>query len=241
MTDLLPEHEPVFEPHMKEALRHLDALLPEHQKCFLDAWGERSHYQYDSVLLGAVEDVLDVYAASWGALIAWDSVKRYGDDRSWLKPKIYVIDVESEAAAQRWRNVRNWHIEHGSAFAQAAKLYRRECGWDFAPGRSGTWIVWLKPFELIGEDIFRGRMGGFLICQDRMERGGPPDTIAHVWVAKEFRRHGVASRLMRKALKQFDIKRIDGPLTEDGEALVEALGLTSLADERRHNVREDAA
>ncbi len=39
---------------------------------------------------------------------------------------------------------------HGSALDRAGLVYKRACGWDFAPGEAGVWLVMLAPLSASG-------------------------------------------------------------------------------------------
>jgi hypothetical protein len=64
---------------------------------------------------------------------------------------------------------------HGSALNRAGLAYRRACGWDFAPGESGVWLLMLAPVAASGGEeglwFFSGRLAGFVVVYDRDEDG----------------------------------------------------------------------
>jgi ribosomal protein S18 acetylase RimI-like enzyme len=100
----------------------------------------------------------------------------------------------------------------------------RECGWDFAPGKAGMWLVRVAPTSWIGGEergFARGNLIGFLILHDRDE-DGEHESIVHIWTARAHRRSGVASGLLAEARSRFPVRLIEGPATEDGYALIEA-------------------
>lgn len=113
----------------------------------------------------------------------------------------------------------------GSAFDQAALVYKRACGWDFAPDEAGVWLVMLAPTGAIGgEDgpwSFSGRLTGFVIVYDR-DQDGAYEAVGHIWTAAAWRRRGIAQRLVHEARSRFPIAIVEPPYTSDGAAFLEA-------------------
>jgi ribosomal protein S18 acetylase RimI-like enzyme len=115
---------------------------------------------------------------------------------------------------------------HGSGLDKAGRAYRREAGWDFAPGEAGVWLLMLAPvtgFPEEGGDLpwrYSGHLAGFVILYDRDE-DGTHETVGHVWTAAGWRRRGIATRLLAEARTRFSARHVEGPFTEDGAALVE--------------------
>ena len=115
---------------------------------------------------------------------------------------------------------------HGGALDQAARVYRRECGWDFSPGESGVWLLMLAPVSAVGGSsgepwFYSGHLAGFVILHDR-DKDGTYESVAHMWTAKAWRRRGIARRLLGKARSTFGTRDFEGPFTEDGAAFVRA-------------------
>ena len=111
-----------------------------------------------------------------------------------------------------------------SAFAKAALLYKRECGWDFAPGEAGVWLAYFIFTESMGSEsafFYHGNLVGFAILQDRDE-DGRYESIAHVWTAKAARRKGVARELVAQARRDFPVRTVEAPFTKPGGALIGA-------------------
>lgn len=112
----------------------------------------------------------------------------------------------------------------GSPLDRAARTYRRECGWDFSPAGSGIWVLMLAPTSGSGADgewSYEGHLVGFVILHDRDE-DSRYESVAHMWTARSWRRKGIAIRLLNEAKTRFEFREIEGPLTDDSAALLEA-------------------
>ncbi len=112
-----------------------------------------------------------------------------------------------------------------SALDRAARAYKREAGWDFAPGESGLWILVLAPVHGFGGGgdrswLYSGHVVGFVILHDR-DDDGEYESVAHIWTASAWRRRGIARRLMAEARARFPVADVEGPYTEDGGAFLQ--------------------
>ncbi len=112
----------------------------------------------------------------------------------------------------------------GSSLERAARAYRREAGWDFAPGESGIWLLMLAPVTAIGGGVdepwsYAGHLTGFAVLCDR-DKDGEYEAVSHIWTAAAWRHRGIALRLLEEARSRFGVRNIEGPYTEDGQALV---------------------
>jgi GNAT superfamily N-acetyltransferase len=107
---------------------------------------------------------------------------------------------------------------------EAGAAYRRACGWDFAPGLAGTWLLYCLPVSGTGTDeemLFRSIVPGFLILYDE-EGDGNYKWIGHMWTAKAARRKGIATALLKRARADFPVKDVQGPATDGGLAFLKA-------------------
>jgi ribosomal protein S18 acetylase RimI-like enzyme len=104
--------------------------------------------------------------------------------------------------------------------ARAAIAYQRTAHWDFAPGEAGIWLCYYLITDGWGGDewYYNGNLVGFVILYDR-DKDGQYESLAHVWTAAAARRRGVANTLIAHAREHFPIKKVEGPLTDDGAAL----------------------
>ena len=111
------------------------------------------------------------------------------------------------------------------ALDRAATAYRRECGWDFAPGDAGIWLMMLAPASGQGFSDepwhYTGHLAGFVILYDRDE-DGEYESVGHMWTASAWRRRGIARRLLQEARSRFGARDFEGPFTDDGGAFVRA-------------------
>ncbi|SFW88320.1 GNAT family N-acetyltransferase [Amycolatopsis australiensis] len=114
---------------------------------------------------------------------------------------------------------------HGSALDRAGLAYKRACGWDFAPGESGVWLLMLAPVGASGGEeglwFFSGRLAGFVIVYDRDEDGAY-ESVGHIWTASAWQRRGIARRLLTEARSRFSITTVEEPYTEKGAAFLRA-------------------
>lgn len=117
-----------------------------------------------------------------------------------------------------------------SALGRAASAYRKEAGWDFAPGSAGIWLLMLAPRSAMGASdgdddwSYYGNLAAFVILYDRDE-DGDYENIAHIWTAAAWRRRGIARQLVGEAGRRFGAVRAEGPFSDDGESLLRACGL----------------
>ena len=112
-----------------------------------------------------------------------------------------------------------------SPLFRAARHYQRECGWDFAPDLDGRWLVCLLPTGAAGTGtrmFYTSNLVGFAILYDRDEDGAY-ESLGHLWTAKGVRRKGLARRLLDEARRQCLVRIVEGPLTDAGEAAIDAV------------------
>lgn len=169
-------------------------------------------------------------ASRLGPIIGWTAPRRdrdweltasgidhTGDGRDFGDAE--VADSACEGPTGTWT---------GSPLERAAYAYKREAGWDFAPDESGIWLLMLAPVSGFGGSDERdwhysGHLTGFLILHDR-DDDGDYESVAHIWTAAAWRRRGIARRLMDEAVQRFPVTDVEGPYTEDGYAMLRAVG-----------------
>ncbi|WP_146607648.1 hypothetical protein [Spongiactinospora gelatinilytica] len=165
-------------------------------------------------------------AAEIGPRISWEA-QPLGDD--W---DLVVSGIDLDTATIRFSTAvlgqnafdtpGNWEE---SALGRAALVYRRACGWDFAPGAHGIWLVMLAPVSALevksGLWHYTGNLTGFMILYDR-SREGVYDSVGHIWTAVAWQRKGIARRLLTEARSRFQVKEIEEPYTADGAAFLGA-------------------
>ncbi len=228
-----------LEANMRAAYQALRALIPHDYLLGPD----------DADLPGIISELPDVLrlvqdrcAAELGAPISWTGPWPHED---WAPLDLQVDfddgDLDSPGITFRDldRPVGEWSQ---TAFAQAARAYKRECGWDFAPGEAGIWLLRVAPYSASGDgdaaDAFvGGHLIGFAIVHDRDE-DGEYESLAHLWTATGWRRRGVAAELVRRAREQFPIKTVEEPVTDRGAVLLSAIA-PDLWSVRRPDGAED--
>ncbi|UKJ63253.1 hypothetical protein H1Q78_16485 [Cellulosimicrobium cellulans] len=110
-----------------------------------------------------------------------------------------------------------------SGLGLAARVYRRECGWDFAPRDAGIWLLAIQPYRGGGAGKlmrWSGVVTAFVILYDR-DNDDNYETLGHLWTAQHWRRRGVATKLVQQARERFPVRRVDG-LSRNGRAFLEA-------------------
>ncbi len=68
---------------------------------------------------------------------------------------------------------------------------------------------------------YSGNLTGFVILFDH-DQDGTHESVGHMWVARAWRRRGIARRLLAEARTRFDYQRVEGPLTEESTAFFAA-------------------
>lgn len=144
------------------------------------------------------------------------------DEEAWPSSAVFVVDIDSGTHSDpvgaeclvEWSSG-DWKE---SALARAAKAYQRECRWDAPPGEDGVWVVAASPYRWI-EGAFYGNLVGFVVVHDR-DDDGEYESIAHIWTATAWRRHGIADQLIRTTRDLLPINTVEEPITSSGQALL---------------------
>jgi ribosomal protein S18 acetylase RimI-like enzyme len=161
------------------------------------------------------------YAAQFGPRL---SVK--GPQHSSMeKPHILAFDFDQGEELCQFTLPAD-HDWHDTGFARAATAYRRCCRWDFAPGEAGIWLCYYVITDGVGGGegswYYSGNVAGFAILYDR-DKDGKYESLGHIWTAAAARRRGIASALIAYARQYFPLKDTEGPLTDDGAALLKTV------------------
>jgi ribosomal protein S18 acetylase RimI-like enzyme len=165
-------------------------------------------------------EIQDVYVAEYGASVSWpgeEPEEGWGDRRH-----LSVFGFDDGDQYPDWLDP---YLEWSETpLARVAFAYKRECHWDFPPNDSGLWVCVMVPDSVIGGgDVWRwfGNLAGFLILQNRSKDGdGDRDSLAHIWVARQYRRQGLAMAMLEEAKRRVEVRHIEQPVTEDGEAFL---------------------
>jgi hypothetical protein len=177
-------------------------------------------------LYAALQDVLGevdaAYVREFGAPTSWERATGDYDP----EPHVVVID---DYSSEPWEDGDGSWYE--SPRGKATRAYKRECGWDFVPDPSGVWVCALVPSGGTGaidpDDpepapwSYRGDLAAFVILHDRDE-DGEPESVAHMWTARQARRQGLASLLLRAARSRYNVRELERPYTKDGSAFLAA-------------------
>ena len=220
-------------PHLEDAYRAAHRAL---ERVASDSRSFRITKERDMGLLTdvishmriLVDEAEIAAAAQIGSLIGWRAPREDGD---W---DLILCGVDFDEAAYDFGPVEfgdsalrapsgDWH---GSPLDVAARAYKREAGWDFAPGEAGIWLLMLAPTSGAGgggDWGYSGHLVGFVILHDR-DKDGEYESVAHIWTASAWRRRGIARRLLAEARSRFPIAAVEGPYTEDGAAFLRAVG-----------------
>lgn len=178
------------------------------------------------LLPGVIEEAEMAAAAQLGPLIHWQAPPREGD---W-ELIVAGVDLDGEGREFGVPEFGESAFEgpggrwHGCSLDKAARAYSREAGWDFAPDEAGIWLLMIAPVSASGGEarwFYSGHLAGFVIVHDR-NKDGDYESVAHIWTAATWRRHGVARRLMAEARTRFPITGVEGPYSADGAAFLDA-------------------
>jgi hypothetical protein len=135
----------------------------------------------------------------------------------------FDLGVDGNAPEPLWRMSSGYEWTE-SALDRAARAYRRECGWDFAPGEAGMWlscIVWTSCFGCGDYAGYTGNLIGFAVLHDRYG-GGRRESVAHIWTAQVARRKGIARAMLQRA-RALGAREAERPWTDAGSALIHAV------------------
>lgn len=185
-----------------------------------------------SHMRSVVDEAEMTVAARLGPLISWSGPRREGD---W---SLIAASADLDSGGRDFGDVKlassafegsggGWH---GSAMDSAARAYKREAGWDFAPGEGGVWLLMLAPVSGSGSPdgdrpwFYSGHLVGFVVLHDR-DDDDVYESVAHIWTASAWRRRRIARRLMDEARSRFSFTGVEGPYTEDGGAFLRATGI----------------
>lgn len=174
----------------------------------------------------AVRNLRDEYDAEQGPLAVWPA--RHEEDM-FERLDVHVVDFDAEdgwwvADGDEWDVLELDEQEfYESSFGRAARAYRREAGWDFAPGAAGIWVVAYAPSWWCGgsdgDGHARGNLVSFAILHDRDE-DGDVESLAHLWTARAVRRRGAARQVLTAARERHQVHVVEGPATDDGIAFL---------------------
>jgi ribosomal protein S18 acetylase RimI-like enzyme len=216
---------------MVEVLRCRDRIAPE-----LPLYAKRSAHPltmledppelYDAMRV-VINEVHGAYTQEYGAPgCSWRRVGQSVDVETLLRePHVQTFDTEPED----WTSPSALEYDEGPLHA-VARAYKRECGWDTAPSAPAPHYAWVCVYEPLsggydedaGELWFSGSLVGFAIVADR-DDDGEPEALAHIWVARQARRAGHATRLLAEAERRFPaLKTVEPPVTVDGRAFLAA-------------------
>jgi GNAT superfamily N-acetyltransferase len=224
MTDYEFPRAPEIEKAYRAAYKALEALVPLHTVTSEETSDLPEVLSQFRILVDGAELAT---AGQLGPHVSWRAPRRDGD---WdlivsgidLDDDVHDFgDVQLGVSAFEGLNG-DWH---GSALERAGMAYKRACGWDFAPGEAGVWLVMLAPVSGSGgEDdqwFYSGRVTGFVVVYDRDE-DGTYESVGHIWTATAWQRRGIARRLLAEARSRFPITSVEEPYTDDGAAFLDA-------------------
>jgi ribosomal protein S18 acetylase RimI-like enzyme len=216
---------------MAELLRCREELAPQlpmyakHSPPLLTvgAWEPDELYDMTRML---IDEVHSAYVQEYGAPAVWQRAGREQDlDAVMLQPHLQAFDAEPDD----WTSTSALHYDDGPLRA-ASRAYKRECGWDLAPTAPSPDYAWVCTYhphmghydEDAAELRFSGNLVGFAIVSDR-DDDGEPETLTHLWVARQARRAGYATLLLAEAERRFPaLSAVEHPVTADGRAFLAA-------------------
>lgn len=222
MNDYRIPEIPEIEQAYRGAYRALETIMPESFGFIPEADLECGSVLSQFPLL--VDEAALVVAAHLGPYIAWQAEPHQGDLH--LLPAGLDLDNDGELDFGPTLDELATAADYGdSSLEQAAQIYRRDAGRDFAPELAGIWLLMLAPLSGVASDSepwdCAGHLAGFMILYDRDE-DGTYETVGHMWTARSWRRQGIARHLLHEARSRYGTSRFEGPFSEDGEAFVDA-------------------
>jgi hypothetical protein len=206
---------------LRAALR---SFLPDHLDREIPAG---DHTALMEEIESAVRAIRELYDAEYGPLAHWKAPR--GEELGKrLDVRVYALEDEPFGCADITNEARERldleeHEWHESAFYRAARSYKRDCGWDRAPGPAGVWVVAYEAVSWFGsgrdpdaEGLCTGNLVGFVVLHDQ-DGDERVESLAHVWTARSKRRSGVARRVLERARERYAISTLELPLTESGK------------------------
>jgi GNAT superfamily N-acetyltransferase len=193
-----------------------------------DPWGERAsdargfhHSGLLDDLRRTVRKIEEQYALHFGPPIALRADAT--TFRTIKLPSVHVLVVDFEVDWD-FTGLDLWCEDPEKACEAAAWAYKRECGWDFVPGRTGTWVLAVSPTDGHGfgehHHFLSANLVGFAALYDRAKDDDSETRFAlsHIWVATDERKKGIGSLLVKKA-RELGAMRAEHPFTRRGEQL----------------------
>ena len=222
MNDYRIPEIPEIEQAYRGAHRALETIMPESFGFLPEADLECNDMLSQFPLL--VDEAALVVAAHLGPYISWQAEPHRGDLD--LVPAGLDLDNDGELDFGPTLDELATAADYGdSSLEQAAQIYGRDAGRDFAPELAGIWLLMLAPVAGVASDSYpwdcAGHLAGFMILYDRDE-DGTYETVGHIWTARGWRRQGIARHLLHEARSRYGTSRFEGPFSEDGEAFVDA-------------------
>jgi hypothetical protein len=177
-------------------------------------------------LLDALWHLQREYDAEQGPLAHW---RRRWHERLFTQLDLQAYDFDDDGGSEDRPEAVEAILDGfaDSAFGRAASAYQRECGWDFAPGPAGVWILAYRPTTWIGgaetgDGHCTGNLVSFAILHDR-DSDGQPESLSHLWTASSMRRKGAARQVVDMAREWYPLRLVEGPITDVGVAFVRAV------------------
>jgi len=213
---------PEIEQAYRGAHRALETIMPESFGFLPEADLECGSVLSQLPLL--VDEAALVVAAHLGPYIGWQAEPHRGDLH--LVPAGLDLDNDGELGFGPTLDELATAADYGdSSLEQAAQIYARDAGRDFASELAGIWLLMLAPVSGVASDTdlwdCAGHLAGFMILYDRDE-DGTYETVGHMWTARAWRRQGIARHLLHEARSRYGTSRFEGPFSADGEAFVDA-------------------
>jgi len=209
----------LWQRNLIRLLADVDKLLPDDLRLTYPVKAI-DHNAVMSELLTRVEWVQNVYDGEYGPLAGWPGG---WTEETWGKPdvRVWVFDEEVEYDDDDLCYEMEGDFDE-SSLGRAGRAYRRESGWDFAPGEAGVWVAAYLPTAWTGgSDKSTGWLSGnlvsFAVLHDR-DHDGEVESLAHLWTARCLRRQGFARAVVERSRERFPISYAEGPATDDGLA-----------------------
>lgn len=217
---------------MKAVYDHAAKFLPEESQGIYHTGVEfGDHDVLISALESSARHMLRAYHRTFGPKVMLEGAPDIQLGR--LQIVVYAADDAGQTGAEEEaKNLLQWPFRfRDSGLPDAALAYKRESGWDFAPGDAGVWVLCVMPSTGCGgEDrwFYDCNILGFLVLYDYQGAY----KLEHLWTAECARRKGVARKIVEHARERFPIKGVSQILTRAGKAFLESVWPEVLTERR---------
>jgi GNAT superfamily N-acetyltransferase len=222
MIDVIGRYAPLLREHREKHQRDDNLVIGNSSNIFGISMERVQSLGLHHVLLDDFQAIStfikEEYDREFGPLIELEGDRNL----NMHKGHVVVADFDSGDDCDLQLCLSEYFEWKNSGIARASHIYKRECGWDFAPGEAGVWLLYCLLTEGTGSKehfFYTANLAGFVVLNDR-DDDGEYESLSHIWTAKAARRKGIATKLIQQACTLFPLEHVEGPLTKKGESLI---------------------